>query len=239
VTSRGQPRESAARRNGDIEIRGIGDDVLHRAPDAVHLAADDLDLVPPCVGHLGNLRSRDALVARVHHLVRGRQVGPELKAVHAALGIARGHLLVHDAASRGHPLHVARGDHARVSRAVAVLDLSGQHIGDRLDAAVGVPGEALAIMLRRVGPKVIQQQERIRQLRIAKADHAVQVDAGPFGRGPGRDDLTDAPVFAHAKCLLLAPLPSCAATPRPPMLPRANAEPHRRPPRPTAAPGDA
>jgi len=42
--------------------------------------------------------------------------------VHAALHIALRHLLMHDAAARGHPLHVAGAKHTAIAEAVAVLD---------------------------------------------------------------------------------------------------------------------
>jgi hypothetical protein len=45
---------------------------------------------------------------RLRHLERGRKVGPELEAMHPALVVSPGHLLVHYAPSRRHPLHVAR-----------------------------------------------------------------------------------------------------------------------------------
>ena len=69
------------------------------------------------LGHLGNGAGRDVLIARVGHFQRGGQVGPELKAVHAAVGVAFGHLLVENAAARGHPLHVAGGHAALVAEA--------------------------------------------------------------------------------------------------------------------------
>jgi hypothetical protein len=62
--------------------------------------------------------------------------------VHPALRIAFGHFLVDDAATCGHPLNVASGDCATVADAVAVLDGSGENIGDRLNAAMGMPRES-------------------------------------------------------------------------------------------------
>ena len=79
----------------------------------------------------------------------------------APLGVALGHLLVDDAAAGGHPLHVARRDHAAVAEAVAVLDVAAQHVGDGLDPAVGMPGEALQVLLGLVGAEVVEQQERV------------------------------------------------------------------------------
>ncbi len=131
-------------------------------PSAV--PAMTLILVPLGVRHLGDLGAGHAPVARVHHLVGGRQVGPELEAVHRALRVALGHLLVDDAAAGGHPLHVARGDDAAVAQAVAVLDVAAQDVGDGLDAAVGMPGEALEVVVGLVRAEVVEQQERVVQL---------------------------------------------------------------------------
>jgi hypothetical protein len=68
---------------------------------------------------------------------------------------------VDDAAAGGHPLHVARRDHAPVPHAVAVLHGPGQHVGDGLDAAVRMPGKPRQIVLRAVVAKIVEQQERI------------------------------------------------------------------------------
>ena len=68
----------------------------------------------------------DVLIARRRHLERGGQVGPKLEAVHAALRVALRHLLMHDAAPGGHPLHVAFAERAVTAEAVAVLDRAFQ-----------------------------------------------------------------------------------------------------------------
>jgi hypothetical protein len=104
----------------------------------------------------------DVLVARLGHLQRRRQVGPELEAVHAALRVALRHLLVHDAAAGGHPLHVAGAERAAVAEAVAVLDRAGEHVGDRLDAAMRMPREPGEVVVRIVVAEVVEQQERDR-----------------------------------------------------------------------------
>ena len=48
-----------------------------------------------------------------------------------------GHFLVDDSAAGGHPLHVPGGDDPSIAEAVAVLDVSLEHIGDGLDTPVG------------------------------------------------------------------------------------------------------
>src|SRR5258708_6091573 len=75
-------------------------------------------------------------VGRGHHLVGGGQVGPELKAVQVpGLGALR-HLRVKDAAAGSHPLHVAGADTPAVAKAVFMLHLTFQDVGDGLHAAV-------------------------------------------------------------------------------------------------------
>ena len=65
------------------------------------------------------------------------------------------HLLVQDAAAGRHPLHVAGAEAAAVAEAVAVLDGPGEHVGDRLDAAVRMPREPgeIVVRVRRCGSR--------------------------------------------------------------------------------------
>ena len=81
--------------------------------------------------------------------------------MHAALRVALRHFLMHDAAAGRHPLHVAGFEIAAVAQAVAVLDVARQHIGNRLDAAMRMPGKASAIVVGPVVAKIVEQQERI------------------------------------------------------------------------------
>ena len=111
--------------------------------------------------------------------------------MHAAGGVAVRHLLVHDAAPGGHPLHVASGDRPGVAEAVGVIDGTGEDVGDRLDAAMRMPREALEVIAGHVVAEIIQQQERIDVGRFAEAEGAPQVDPGAFHRGRGRDVLLD------------------------------------------------
>ena len=48
-----------------------------------------------------------------------------------------------------------------VAHAVAVFDGSGKHVGDGLDAAMGMPREAGQIILRNIVAEVIEQKERV------------------------------------------------------------------------------
>ena len=82
--------------------------------------------------------------------------------------VALRHLLMHDAAAGGHPLHVAGAEGAAVAEAVAVLDGAGQHVGDRLDAAMRMPRKAREIIGRDVVAEIVEQQERIELLRCRR-----------------------------------------------------------------------
>ena len=66
-----------------------------------------------------------------------------------------------DAAAGRHPLHVAGAEAAAIAEAVAVFDRAGQHVGDRLDAAMRMPREPGEIFVRMVVAEVVEQQKRI------------------------------------------------------------------------------
>ena len=105
--------------------------------------------------------------------------------------VALRHFLMHDAAAGRHPLHVAGTEIAAVAQAVAVLDGSGQHVGDGLDAAVRVPGEAGEILVRPVVAEIVEQQERIEFGGVAKAKGAAQMNARALDGGLRGDDAFD------------------------------------------------
>jgi hypothetical protein len=180
-----------ARRHEDVEIARIGGDALDRALLAPELAADDAHARAVVVDDFGDLRGLHVLIARRRHLQRRGQIGPQLEAVHAALRVALRHLLVHDAAPGRHPLHVAGAERTFVSEAVAVLDIAGKHIGNGLDAAVRVPGEAGKIIRRTIVAEVVEQQEGIELGSVAEAEGAVELDAGAFDGGLRLHDLLD------------------------------------------------
>ena len=140
------------------------------------------------VGDVGRLHF---LVARLRHLERRGQIRPQLKPVHAAGLIALRHFLVHDAAAGRHPLDVAGRDRAAVSETVAMFHRSREHVRDRLDAAMRMPGEARQIVLRHVVSKVVEQEERVVVGRLAEAKRTAQVHACAFQGGLGCDQLLD------------------------------------------------
>src|SRR5271156_3248955 len=93
-----------------------------------------------------------------------------------------------DAAAGGHPLDVAGGDGAFVTHAVAVVDGTGEDVGDGLDAAVGMPGEAGEIVLGHVVAEVVEEEERIEVGSVAEAEGAAEMDPGAFESGLGADE---------------------------------------------------
>ena len=99
--------------------------------------------------------------------------------MHAALHVAGRHLLMQDPAARGHPLDVARAELAAIAEAVAVIDTAREHVGDGLDAAMGMPGKARLIILRPVAAKIIHHQEWIEIGRVAEAESAAEFTPAP------------------------------------------------------------
>ena len=78
------------------------------------------------------------------HLEPRREVGPELEPVHPTIRVALGHLLVEHATAGRHPLDVPRPDDTAVAQAIAMFHGSRQHVHDRLDASVRMPGKPAA-----------------------------------------------------------------------------------------------
>ena len=142
---------------------------------------------PVIVSDFGDLGGLHFLIARRGHLQSGRKIGPELKTVHAPRLIALGHFLMNDAASRGHPLHVAGGNGTVIAHAVAVFDRSRENIRDRLDPPMRMPGKSRQIVFRDVVAEVVEQQERIELIRMAEAERTAEVHSCAFERGLGFD----------------------------------------------------
>lgn len=169
-----------AGRQADIQIQGINDDIPDRPNNISHPAADDLyfpSAVKPDLGHVG---SGDIPVPGRHHLVRRRQVGPELKAQHAPLAVAFWHLLVNNAAPRRHPLHIPFRDTPRVAQAVAMFDIALQDIGDGLYPPVRMPGKPFQVVLRSAGSEIVKEKKGIEQRRLGKTEDPFQPYARPL-----------------------------------------------------------
>ena len=77
-----------ARRNGNVHVArgdaGLRGHAFDRPLFAPELAADHPRPAPVVLDHFGNRAGGNVLVARVSHFERGGQIGPQLKAVHAA-----------------------------------------------------------------------------------------------------------------------------------------------------------
>ena len=111
--------------------------------------------------------------------------------MHPAGGVALGHLLVENAAPGGHPLHAAGAEHAAIAEAVAVSDAARKHVGDRLDAAMGMPRKTRAIVAGIVAAKVVHQQERIELGRVSETERPAEPHARALQGGPGFGDRFD------------------------------------------------
>src|ERR1700686_376989 len=94
---------------------------------------------------------------------------------------------MNDAAARRHPLNVARSDGAVVAHAVAMLDGSGEDVGDGLDAAMRMPRKSRGIIFRNVIAKIVQKQKRIEIGSVAEAECAAQMHARAIARRFGSD----------------------------------------------------
>src|SRR5205823_5528272 len=148
-------------RNGYIEIIRVGGDALNRPSLSPELAADDSHTSAIIVRDFWNRACWDVLIARVSHFQRRRQVRPKLKTVHASVLVAFGHFLVQNAAASRHPLHIAGGHLALVAQAIAMLDRTGQHVGDGLNPTMRMPRKSSQVVLRILIAKVIQQEKWI------------------------------------------------------------------------------
>ena len=82
--------------------------------------------------------------------------------MHLAARVALWHFLMQNPAPCGHPLHISSAQRAVVSKAIGMGDSPFEHIGDRFDPTVGVPGEALLEVDRPFVAEIIKQQERIK-----------------------------------------------------------------------------
>src|SRR4030042_1179965 len=119
-------------RNGYIQVLRVGDNIANRPLHTVYRPAKDLHLDPILEGDLGNLAALHIPVAGIHHLMRSGTVCPELKPQHEILFVALRHLLMDDAAARGHPLHVPGTNNPAVPDAVSMFHLTAKDIGNGL-----------------------------------------------------------------------------------------------------------
>ena len=94
--------------------------------------------------------------------------------MHPAIGIAFRHLLVNDSTAGRHPLNVTRADDTAMAQAVAVLDGSGEDVGDRLDTSMRMPWKAGEIVFRSLIAEIVKKKKRIEIGRIAEPKRTAQ-----------------------------------------------------------------
>ena len=92
-----------------------------------------------------------------------------------------------NSATRRHPLNVAGADGPVISHAVAVLDSSGEDIGDGFDPAMRVPGETGQVVLRNVIAEVVKKEERVELAGVAETERTAQMHARAFDGWLGLD----------------------------------------------------
>ena len=67
-----------------------------------------------------------------------------------------------------------------IANAIAVLHGSGEDIGDRLNAAVGMPRETRQVILRNVIAEIVQQEKWVKIGCVVKPERATQVNSSTF-----------------------------------------------------------
>src|SRR5262245_35089962 len=133
------------------------------------MPADEADMRTVVVRDLRNVGRSDFLIPWRRHFERSGKVRPELKAVHSACLITLRHFLMNDAAARRHPLNVPGANRTAVSKTVAVFDRAGEHVRDRFDTSVRMPGKAGQVVRRHVVAKVVEEEEWIVVRRLTKS----------------------------------------------------------------------
>src|SRR3546814_10871188 len=76
------------------------------------------------------------------------------------------------------------------------MHVPGQHVGDRLEAAMRMLGETGDVVVGTVGAELVQQQEWIEHVQPGLADDAFQLHAGTVGRVGAADAAGDVAI-AH------------------------------------------
>ena len=72
-----------------------------------------------------------------------------------------------------------------------MLDGAGEHIGNCLDAAMRMPGEALDVIFGLGVAEIVKQQERVGQRRIVEAEGTLEMHACAFEMRHGGGLVTD------------------------------------------------
>src|SRR5579863_2720954 len=92
-----------------------------------------------------------------------------------------------DAATRRHPLNVTGRDGALVAHAVAMIDSSGKYIGNGLDAAMRMPGEARQIIVGNIIAEIVKKKKRIEVGCIPETECTPQMYSRALERRLGLD----------------------------------------------------
>src|SRR2546426_5134276 len=182
--------EGAAGWQPDIdEFRGDGK-ALHRAdrPPLRCVTGDDPNRRSPVQRRLRQAIRLQVAILRPGHLLARRQVEPELQPADPLRADLR-HLLVEDAAARGHPLNVTGPDRAAMPERISVLHLPLPDDRDRLDSPVRVIREARLVVRRVDRLEVVEEQERIEMVKTEGPDAPAEANPRPFDHRLRRHDL--------------------------------------------------
>jgi hypothetical protein len=90
-------------------------------------------------------------------------------------------------------LNVTGRDGALVAHAIAMIDGSGQHVRNGLDAAMRMPGETFEVVLGVLVAEVIEEEEGIEVSGFAEAEGALEADACAFEGWFGRQNFSNWP----------------------------------------------
>src|SRR2546425_4091020 len=141
----------------------------------------------------GNFRCGNLLIARADHLVRLRQIHPELQAMKRSSRLSkflRRLFRVDNTAARCHPLDVTRSQLSFVPLGILVTEASGQHIGYCFKAAVRMIRSAFRFSRPDIHwTHLVEQQEWIEIGQCVRRKWAVNQKACTFQRRDGFDEV--------------------------------------------------
>src|SRR5271170_1914997 len=107
---------------------------------------------------------------------------------------------MHDATPGAHPLDVARIDDALVAEGILVSRSAVHHVSDRLEPAMGMPGEAGHVVSGIGRPEVVEEEERVQEGNLGVAEHPAQPHSRAFERlGTPEFPLDGADVHGRAR----------------------------------------
>ena len=139
---------------------------------------------------LGDRPALNITVPGRGHLAFSRQVEPKLEAFHPPL-LLLGHFGMDDAATGNHPLDATVFQQAFVTSAIAMAHATIDHVGDRLETAMGVIGKASDVVVRIVAAKDVEHQEGIESALKVLGQDAHDANTCSVGYLPADDDALD------------------------------------------------